>query len=479
MIAEASRPRAVIKDGYCLTGSSMKLGKVKRKPRRRSGRIDWKTPLLFAKIQQVASLPHLSALRSPTEMLKELRRRDPCFQYLSSQVLGRMFTPGKHLPKEFSEETLEQVANRAQFSPKASSRKGILAPHPDVIDSITDTLTSLRAAGVPLNLKTVRSIIISHIEDKAPFLFTRVARDGSRFTASERWCRCFLKNELGWSVRHSTQAAQKIPDNVDELLLKAAIRQAHAIKQWNIPSELRVNSDQTQVILNEGSGLTWNKAGVKQVLCHGRDEKRAFTLLVGLSESGTLLPFQSMWSGKTAVSTPDADSDGYEQSIQEGFLYEFTKTDTYWSTIGTMKSYVVLILVPYFNGEKERLGRSPNQPCIWQIDVWPVHASDEFRTWMWNQYPWIIIFYVPAGCTGLFQPSDVGMQRILKQAISRKQTADLVEEVMQQLEREDPLPANKIKIDTRVRSLRNRSPGWLVAAHNACKDPKIVRAVRP
>lgn len=47
---------------------------------------------------------------------------------------------------------------------------------------------------------------------------------------------------------------------------------------------------------------------------------------------------------------------------------------------------------------------------------------------------WIILDYVPGGCTGLFQPCDVRMQRVLKQAITCAQSSDLVAEVSDAIE---------------------------------------------
>ena len=108
-------------------------------------------------------------------------------------------------------------------------------------------------------------------------------------------------------------------------------------------------------------------------------------------------------------SLPSAHSPGYDDAISKGFLFEFTKTQTYWSTISTMQSYVTGILIPYFHEEQHKLQLPKSQPCIWQIDVWSVHTSQEFRSWMWDMYPWIILDYVPGGCTGLFQPCNVGM----------------------------------------------------------------------
>jgi hypothetical protein len=161
--------------------------------------------------------------------------------------------------------------------------------------------------------------------------------------------------------------------------------------------------------------------------------------------------------------------------MNKGFLFEFTKTQTYWSTISTMKSYVNRILIPYFRKEQHNLRLPETQPCIWQIDVWSVHTSQEFRSWMWDMHPWIILDYVPGGCTGLFQPCDVGMQRVLKQAITRAQSSDVVAEVSDAIEA--GVDAGEIRIDTTIGTLRNRSVQWLLKAHELTNSSVLVKAV--
>ena len=280
---------------------------------------------------------------------------------------------------------------------------------------------------------------------------------------------------MQWSIRHATRAAQKTPENADELLQKSAIRQAISIRNFSIPASLRVNSDQTQVVLQGGAKVSWHRTGDTQVTTHGLDEKRAMTLLVGVSASGCLLPFQSMWQGATVRSLPSAHSPGYDDAISKGFLFEFTKTQTYWSTISTMQSYVTGILIPYFHEEQCKLQLPKTQPCIWQIDVWSVHTSQEFRSWMWDMYPWIILDYVPGGCTGLFQPCDVGMQQVLKQAITCAQSSDLVTEVSDAIRA--GAAASEIRIDTTLGTLRNRSVQWLLKAHELTNLSVLVKAV--
>ena len=133
--------------------------------------------------------------------------------------------------------------------------------------------------------------------------------------------------------------------------------------------------------------------------------------------SGEVLPFQAVYIGKTLASLPTSSAPNYKRATEElKFQFESSGNDTYWSTIKTMQSSVTNILAPYFESHHQHLGL-PNQLCIWQIDAWSVHKSIEFRSWVWKHYPWIQIHYIPANCTGLFQPCDVGIQQVLKLAI--------------------------------------------------------------
>ncbi|KIK73844.1 hypothetical protein PAXRUDRAFT_90205, partial [Paxillus rubicundulus Ve08.2h10] len=199
----------------------------------------------------------------------------------------------------------------------------------------------------------------------------------------------------------ATRAARKVPDNWEEVCEKAILRMAYVIKEEDVPASLYVNSDQTQVVYAQGSSLTWTKHGAKQVTTIGEDEKRAFTTVVSVSCSGKLLLLQLIYQGSTTKSCPQSTVPCYDECISHGFLFECSKTDTYWSTQETMKSLVNNIIAPYFDTEKDTLGLPLLQKAIWQIDVWSVHCSQQFRTWMKEFHPTIVLQFVPGGCTSI------------------------------------------------------------------------------
>lgn len=320
------------------------------------------------------------------------------------------------------------------------------------------------------------------IQTYTPEIFARVAPDGSLFRCSETFVRAWLRSH-GWSRRRATRAAQKIPDNAETQCMQSFLRQAKAIRDNGIPAALRVNSDQTNVQACPGVNETWTLAGVDQVDVKGKDDKRAFTVMNGISASGVVLPLQAIYTGKTSAVLPvrtDQNADDWEQ-IQKNHTvhFEWSGNESYWSTMLTMKNYVNNILAPYFQSAKDELKLPHSQLCIWQIDCWSVHRSEEFRTWMASTHPTIQLEYVPGGCTGIWQPCDVGVQRVFKHAIRRAARADMVAETLEWLANsEDSIDdVSGIYLKKNIAVIRNRSVGWLNKAYHAVNEPNFVKKV--
>jgi hypothetical protein len=87
----------------------------------------------------------------------------------------------------------------------------------------------------------------------------------------------------------------------------------------------------------------------------------------------------------------------------------------------------------------------------------------------------IIILFVPAGCTGLFQPADVGFQRIFKHSLKISAHSDVVQEVLSQLKQ--GIAVSDVKIDTTLKVLRDRTVHWLWAAFQSLNTPEKIKKV--
>jgi hypothetical protein len=336
-------------------------------------------------------------------------------------------------------------------------------------------LKGLHAASVPLTLTTIRGLMICQLQHLAPEIFEDWAPDGTQFHCSESFVRKYLQHTVGWSICRSTWAGCKIPDKVDEIFNDAFLRVAYSIKNHDVPSSLLVNSDQGQLMYAQGSTVTYAPTGTKQVTTLGAEDKQAITMFLSVTNDRTLLPIQVIYKGLSLISTPSEDSPSYAEAMAAGFLFEYSKTKTYWSTQETMCNFVNRILAPYLKSQKEKLGLLPDQCSIWLIDCWLVHRSKEFLNWMWTTHPTIIIIFVPAGCTGLFQPCNVGVQLPVKHTLKRSAHEDVVNKVLRQLEA--GVTAQMVTIESGIKVLRNRIVCWLWKAYTAVNKPDIIKKV--
>jgi hypothetical protein len=347
--------------------------------------------------------------------------------------------------------------------------------YPIASKTILTHLEGLRAASVPLTLTTIRGLMIGQLQHLAPEIFEEQSPDGTQFRCSEAFVQKYLQRTVGWSIRRSTRAGRKIPDNVDEVLNDAFLRIAYTIKNNDVPSSLVVNSDQGQLMYAQGSSVTYAPTGSKQVPTLGAEDKRAITMFLSVTNDGVMLPIQTIYKGLLSVSTPSTNSPSYPEAVSAGFLFEYSKTKTYWSTQETMRNFVNRILAPYFDSQKAKLGLPPDQCSIWLIDCWSVHRSEEFLVWMWKTHSTIIIIFVPAGCTGLFQPCDVGVQLPVKHSLKKSAHEDIVNEVLRQLEA--GVSPQKVTIDSGIKVMRNRTVGWLWRAYSTVNKPDIIKKV--
>ena len=468
-IAEASRPYRGFKEE---NRSESGLGRKRKHESSLAERVCWQEHNLWSQVLHAVNV--VGHPWSPTDILKRLQSTNStAFASLTTQVIGRWIDRSGPKPK-WTEAVTKRAARGRQAGP--ITRTSILSQYPEVVDSIVDQLRKLRDVGVALDKARCRGIIIGQLYHSCPRIFETTLRDGSVFRASDSWVQKFIHERLNWSFRRSTRASQKLPANLDDVLREHLCRLILTMRNCVIAhAAFDVNIDQTNSVYQPNSTSTFEEVGSKQVAVVGKDEKRAATIVVGASASGDLLPWQLIYEGRSVRSLPSKNCPGYKEALCLGFLVSISNTDTYWSTFELMCEYVTGILVPYWARKKEELGVPPDQECVLRLDVWSVHQSVAFRTWLDKTYPWIRYRFIPGGCTGVAQPCDVDLQRVIKLEIKRRQHADIVDETLALLG--NGTPAAELKLDTRIGTLRDRSINWFVHSYNTVNKPEIVKKV--
>ncbi|PPR08056.1 hypothetical protein CVT24_010855 [Panaeolus cyanescens] len=356
---------------------------------------NWLTPITWPLIQAAGAAA--GPTMSRTEIARILQaRHGAIFRNIHPNTIDGWIDRKSGPRPVWSSKVLRRVQEEG-FNPVYNplGRGDILLKYPDIAAKIKAQLDFLRKGGAPITLTTARGIIIAHIQTFAPQLFQQVFKDGLTFTASEVWVRRWLHREMKWSRREATQAAGKLPEDWENQCKRSFFRKAYSIKEHDIPAALFINSDQTQLVYAPGSKVTWAETGAKQVQVLGIDEKRAITVMVSVACDGTALPLQAIYTGKTHKSLPSPQSPNYNDAIEAGFQFVPSGTGTYWSTVETMQQFVEKILVPYTTATKARLGLRDHQKSLWNIDIYSVHRSDDFRTYMRKTHTNIILDFVP------------------------------------------------------------------------------------
>jgi len=154
-----------------------------------------------------------------------------------------------------------------------------------------------------------------------PEIFTtNVGNDRKPFQCSDAFIGCFIKHTLGWSKRKGTQAGQKLPVNAEEQMEAHLFRIAIAITDNDIPESCVANGDQTGNVYSQAALSTYDQTGTNQVMIIGKEDKRAFTIMVGISMSGDVLPFQIMYPGSTSTSRPSVNDPKCHCAIFQTFF---------------------------------------------------------------------------------------------------------------------------------------------------------------
>ena len=106
---------------------------------------------------------------------------------------------------------------------------------------------------------------------------------------------------------------------------------------------------------------------------------------------------------------------------------------------------------------------------ILYLDCWTIHRSKEFREWIQATYPFIILLFVPANCTGIFQPCDVGLQRLFKHSVKQSASEFFIQHVHK--ERSSGVAPGKIRLPTKLGELRDQTPAWCVKGVDFLNSP--------
>ena len=128
--------------------------------------------------------------------------------------------------------------------------------------------------------------------------------------------------------------------------------------------QLLFNWDQTGVKLVPVSSWTMAQGGSKQVPVVGVEDKREITLVLAITASGTLLPPQMIYQGKTP---------GCHTKVTFLGKWHITHSENHWSNEKTMLEYLDKVFLPYVSSTRIELDLPEDQLALTLFDVFAAH----------------------------------------------------------------------------------------------------------
>jgi hypothetical protein len=303
-----------------------------------------------------------------------------------------------------------------------AGRPRVLDEFPAVEEAIKTQLRALRAGGAAMHFTTVKCVM-SYVLSQHEL--------GQRLMLSRRWLRNWIDTVMDWSWGAATTAANKVPSGWRDHGTVLAKRVAVDMEQHKIHESLVINADQMGLQLCPGARCTYEKRGSKRVAVAGHDDKRQITCVVSSALSGELLPLQLVFTGKTDASHPPAPAN--HLATQQGM--HLTHTHNHWSNLDSTKDWIRHIVEPWRLRKVVEHKLAADAHVLLILDVWHVHISPTFRSWLEQQFPHYHLRFVPPNCTSELQVADVALNHPLKHAVKKRfneYVAHTVEAAMRQ-----------------------------------------------
>ena len=360
---------------------------------------------------------------SARKAVTQLQRQFPCrateatgrYDSLREGTVRAWFDSKKKLLPKY-QTILEEHAN----VDRGRGYAAILSRSPEAEKELRMHLETLRDGGGPVDTIVIRLIAMDVLKRHAPELLKELK-------LSDSWCKRLAADMMGYSWRTATTAASKLPNDWRDQGVKMAKRIAYNVQLYKIHPSMIVNLDQTGVKLVPSSNKTFAPKGSKDVRVIGHDDKRQITACIASSADGDLLPLQLIFAGKTALSEPK-----HTESSKAARVH-ITHSPKHWSNQETMRLWVTEVLLPHADRCRLQHNLPENPHMVLVLDVWSVHISEEFRSWLKENHPHIHLVFVPplANCTSELQVADVILQKSFKAGIRKefnKWAAELITE---------------------------------------------------
>ena len=207
---------------------------------------------------------------------------------------------------------------------------------------------------------------------------------------------------------------------------------------------------------------TFNPKGAKTVPIKGTDDKRQITATFTVSMTGTFLPTQLIYEGKTprCLRKFDFPAD-----------FNVTFSDKHWSNTEKSIELFDKVIFPYLKQAKTSLKYPKEQMSLIIMDTFKGQNNGVTLDLCEKHMCQVVI--VPHNLTNKFQPLDITVNKPAKSFISNKYNEWFSKQVSQQLEK-GIQPAD-VKVSLGLIELKVMHAKWILELYNhLCHQNEII-----
>ena len=175
--------------------------------------------------------------------------------------------------------------------------------------------------------------------------------------------------------------------------------------------------------------VTMAETGSKCVSRKGGNDKRGITVTLSETITGKILPFQLIYTGKTAHSLPSVE-------FPDGFCLSYNPK--HWSNEDGTINLLESVVDPYFCQVREELGLQNDQKALILWDAFKPQSTDKVSKELKGLN--IVQVMVPKNMTHLLQPLDLttnaSVKKMEKKCFSEYFTNAITEEMLRDPKRD-------------------------------------------
>lgn len=264
----------------------------------------------------------------------------------------------------------------------------------DIDSKVQAYLKKTRESGGVINSRIVMSVARGLVLYFNPSL---LRENGGHVELNRNWALSLLER-MHYVKRKGSTARSK--ESVSDFMeRKSTFLQdvVATVEMKEVPFELILNWDQTEIKIVPSSNWTMEMQGSKRVEITGIADKRQITAVLCGNLVGDFLPVQLIYQGKSDQCHPH-----YEFPDD----WDITHSPWHWSTETTMLQYIENIILPYVEGVRHRL-RCDSAAALVIIDNFKGQITPAVNNLLESNN--IHTCLLPPNTTDCLQPLDISV----------------------------------------------------------------------